>query len=85
MSEWISVEDRMPEELERTHPGWSDYVRPSEDVLVYLRRDKRQTVAWYSYTAGIWVTVDESVEYDYDEITHWMPLPEPPKEENNVL
>ena len=85
MSEWISVKERLPEELERTHPGWSYCVRPSEDVLVYLRWEKRQTVAWYSYADGNWATVDERTIYDYDEITHWMPLPEPPKEENNVL
>lgn len=72
MSEWISVNDRMPPR--------------DTDVLVFIwggcsvgRFDKRP------------VTLEDRWEFEdynlYGEemnaVTHWMPLPEPPKEEDH--
>ena len=73
LSPWISVEERLPEP---EHKGKS----LSADVLV-LSLDNGVSLGYYSITSG-W--------YDYQdgdgisrssitEITHWMPLPEPPK------
>lgn len=80
--EWVSVEDRLPAEMEDKSPysGWSDDVRPSNDVLVFLRHEKRQTVAWYSYSSRNWTTVDECHAYETSAISHWAALPQPPKE-----
>ena len=61
VSEWISVNDRLPKE----HENVLTYgARPSYDV-VYVNRliDK------------------ENGEWLYDGVTHWMPLPKPPKED----
>ena len=65
--EWISVKDRLPE---RTVPP--------HDVLVYHDLNCGMFVdrAWYSYDMGKWCSVLGMKL----KVTHWMPLPEPPKE-----
>lgn len=71
MSEWISVKDRLPEEI---------------CVLVVLKTGT-VTVGEYSEKSGDWLILDpfiigciDPIKYYYRP-THWMPLPEPPKEE----
>lgn len=68
---WIPVTERLPE----------------EHVFVLIRQDDdRMMVAervdgdwWYRYFA---YDVDRWDENEQGKITHWMPLPEPPEEEN---
>ncbi len=57
-SEWISVEERLPERL-----GY---------YLAYTTRGTIEFARFYPYY------VDDKPQFDY-WITHWMPLPEPPK------
>jgi len=69
MTEWISVKDKLPE----------------EDEMMIL---------FYSTEGGVCsgnYEVEEEVYYSLDyiggagyrkSVTHWMPLPEPPKEES---
>lgn len=78
---WIPVTERLPEEMDRSCGGWSAEIRPSDDVLVWLSSEKRQSVAWYSHTYNEWTTVDENTVYCFGEVTHWMPLQQPPEEE----
>lgn len=82
---WISVNDRLPPEMEDKTPlsGWSRDIRPSDDVLIWLTIEKRQTVAWYSHEQECWVSVDEKTDYLPYEVSHWMLLPEPPKKVND--
>ena len=64
MGEWIKCSERMPEEFED--------VRVTDGVYVgvtWLDCDG----CWDSWLAPLDVTVDPG------EITHWMPLPEPPE------
>ena len=65
--EWISVKDRLPE---RTVPP--------HDVLVYHDLNCGMFVdrAWYSHEKKRW----RSAIGMNLKVTHWMPLPEPPKE-----
>jgi hypothetical protein len=77
MAEWISVKDRLPEE---TKKGYSDCVLVLGKALGefyhgigYYVFDKFWPPHWNC--SGNW---DE--ECDSLDITHWMPLPEPPKE-----
>lgn len=75
MSEWISVKDRLPET--------GIYVLASCTMKVRDKIDYRNAVVMA-------FTCDEGfVDTELDEVitegtTHWMPLPEPPKEEHHA-
>ena len=66
--QWISVEDRIPSE--------------AGNVLSYIDKPSGESIGLINcyicpeYEFVIWETLDgEDVE---GEVTHWMPLPEPP-------
>lgn len=70
MSEWISVEDELP-----------------EDVLVLVvTRKGFVTVGEYDAKNNQWIALDPYLlgcidSVIYPTVTHWQPLPAPPKEE----
>jgi len=69
---WISVKDRMPEE--KTNPLTLDYC----EVLCAVDFALGQDIRTYKFGGGhFWNGPEEMDRY----VTHWMPLPEPPKEE----
>ncbi len=66
-AEWIDVKDRLPEHL--------------KSVLIF-DSDKDMLVGFYSEKLNMWQS--EFSDYLYEDecrVTHWMPLPEPPKGE----
>jgi len=65
MSEWISVEDKLPAIAE-----WS-----GDKVLVYTEEGNICTGMYEGEPDTSWPDKYEDSGY----ITHWMPLPEPPK------
>jgi hypothetical protein len=71
VQELISVKDRLPEE-------WTNvlvYSGGNYDVLMY-RPNRRSTLCFmYQDECGHWT------EKHSPPVTHWMPLPEPPKGE----
>ena len=72
---WIPVRERLPEIDEKHHC--------SKDVLVYL------DVGYMAFSAleenifgQIWFECERHSDVEEEmKVTHWMPLPEPPKEE----
>lgn len=70
-NKWISVKDRLPE-----FPRF---------VLVYVKHPASDPFPSWScimtdmYLGDRWA---ENADEEVHEVTHWMPLPEPPKEEN---
>lgn len=76
-NEWISVEDRLPEQLKSRQTigrnGQYGKVLTSKDVLVTNGKSREVS---YIYL-GAWQIGE------IEEITHWMPLPEPPKDINH--
>lgn len=79
VQEWISVKDRLPE------------IADSYIVVVKYKYDWEKDytydtdVATYSFDGGYiddcWNTYNDWDEgQQYIHVTHWMPLPEPPKE-----
>ena len=81
VQEWISVDDRLPEE---------------DDNYIVTACDEGCSAGegiWYStvvvvaeYYKGSWTWYDGGREYSLEGIvTHWMPLPHPPKEEARAI
>ena len=66
VQEWISVDDRLPE--------------PWKQVLIYSLHDFCES-AVYIGVPGKWRVTWNHEMLDADSVTHWMPLPEPPKGE----
>lgn len=69
--EWISVEDRLPEE--------------SDDYIVNLHSPSGANIVTkrsYSKTRG-WYGVSSDYYYLETAVTHWMPFPAPPTEKEN--
>ena len=71
--QWISVEDRMPDTV--PCDAGTEY---SEAVVVWTNGNKAMIAVW----DGIdWICPCDFWEAWGEEITYWMPLLEPPKEE----
>ena len=70
LSPWISVEERLPDR----HPA--KFVNWSKEVFVAVKRGReyRTYVDKYSHIYKTWGVFG-------GEVTHWMPIPELPKEE----
>ena len=66
VQEWISVKDRLPE-------AW-------KQVLIYSQYDFCEA-AVYIGVPGKWRVTWNHDMLDADSVTHWMPLPRPPKGE----
>lgn len=72
MSEWISVKDRLPDD--------------DELVLVYTKDNVMSVCPLVIANAfanlknlKVW---EDNNGYYVSDVTHWMPLPEPPKEDD---
>jgi len=79
-SEWISVDDRMPQGRWGVKDSpLSDF---SEEVLVF--NAVAITVAFYNRAIGLWYTdcPAECIEW-IDDVTHWQPLPHHPLNREN--
>lgn len=65
--QWISVKDRLPEIC--------------QDVLVYCKNTQRVTIGRFAhwYDNDGWDMVGTKGRFN-DIVTHWQPMPEPPKE-----
>ena len=71
MSDWISVKDRLPEK-EGVYIGFIQYNSACSWVtpVRYIKQPSGKYWWWWIF---------EKSYTDY--LTHWMPLPEPPKED----
>ena len=73
---WIPVTERLPE-----------HTRPAVLAVIQSLNGRRYVDTLYYLTwLGVWSDADDEVQMIGDEgdaVTHWMPLPEPPKEEDD--
>ena len=69
---WISVKERLPERK------WIDYL-----VATRILTDGTIgcNIAWLNSDDGVWKSNDEWICDGREIVTHWMPLPQLPKEE----
>ena len=69
VQEWIPVEDRLPE--------------PFTSVLAYVPSESPLPLVHESYLVDetLWVCILERRLWKDGAVTHWMPMPEPPKGE----
>lgn len=72
--QWISVKDRLPEE-DVAVLIYGQILNDPPDILGVRRRYNGDQV--WKHT---WESENDFI-YQEDDVTHWMPLPEPPKEE----
>lgn len=91
--EWIPITTRPMTEDERKE--WSEQldfnISDDEEAIIYcnLPDDGQRVLVYHKYSGEVGIDTffddDEGCYFeengDMDGITHWMPLPEPPKEE----
>lgn len=91
MGEWISVKERLPEEhdsiferfygTEKWKPGM--FRKTSVRVLVAVKDENGNKAVMDTSTCdGKWSVQGVLSIFNYT-VTHWMPLPEPPKEDDH--
>ena len=82
VQKWISVKDKLPE-IVSIHKGYRSTVKKSIRVLCVCVQKSGKTMVkegyceWYNdYQEPRW-----QIPGTIDDVTHWMPLPQPPKGE----
>ena len=77
---WISVEDRLPS-LEGMEPDEVEYVLVSEQSFDAITGEKLGSyVSICGFGHDGWSKFDNFGYVRTENITHWMPLPDPPQE-----
>lgn len=74
--EWISVDERLPDN------DWGKHWKERKYYLVFTKPSGLMNVAVYGYKEhNWWIDRNSCVldEKNYKKVTHWMPLPEAPK------
>lgn len=66
---WIPVSERLPEDFKKVLVFWWEHSEPMIDTAFWQKDAKR-------FDGQHWVRIE-------DKITHWMPLPEPARLEND--
>jgi hypothetical protein len=64
MTNWISVKDRLPEELKDVIATDGKIVHEAH----WYKHSYMEELDWYNWKFGYW-----------KDVTHWMPLPQLPK------
>lgn len=65
---WISIKDKLPKQK-------VDDIDCSIDVFCYFQNGDIEKGCWY-YKDSCWIGYNE---WSNNNVTHWMPLPKPPK------
>ena len=76
VQEWISVKDRLPKIYDKDS-DWSGTVlfRTTQGHIHSGRRK------FGRHRMSFWIDESDNLFFSKEEVTHWMPLPQPPKGE----
>ena len=100
MSEWISVEDKLPDSGKKVIATYKNALSKTRRIMAFYAPrftidstsdddegvgEYNETDDEYYLTEGWWECIDNWGDYAHikvneGEVTHWMPLPEPPEE-----
>ena len=72
-AQWISIEDRKPK---LTH---SDGIYKRSDTVIVTNGKYCTAANWVHSTWAGWYSWYDGDEEELEDVTHWMPMPEPPK------
>jgi hypothetical protein len=77
MSEWISVGERLPEYGEKVWVRINGWKNIATGYLFDCRLFEKETgrIGW----------VVDGLDHVFVDVTHWMPLPEPPASHNPLV
>ena len=80
VQEWISVKDRLPvKESQAYEREWAEYPM----YIVMIDKAFLPNSLYYDWRDSVWFDFrDDGTIAEY-QVTHWMPLPQPPKGEEN--
>jgi len=76
MSEWINVKDKLPEQQYQSY-----LIYPAPD---FIYSDKL-TAEFTPKGWLVWCEDSNLIWEEYVDVTHWMPLPEPPEINSRIL
>lgn len=65
---WVSVDERLPKETKLVVTYGKSHVSFGYNLLLYDADTDKEVVEWFDYCGN------------RENVTHWMPLPEPPQE-----
>lgn len=86
--EWISVKDRLPKPydfvLVFADPKGSNEPTPISLARLLPGGTLWQFLSEYGDGSGVGVYQDLEWPAEKEDITHWMPLPKPPKKKGNI-
>jgi hypothetical protein len=75
--EWISVKDRLPIEEAKAHE--QEWCEEYCEFLVMIDRGFLPTTLYYDWEENEWFRINTALKREKYKVTHWMPLPKPPK------
>ena len=79
VQEWISVDDRLPIEEAKAHE--QEWPGEYPEFIVMIERGSLPTTLYYDLKENEWFRINTALERETYKVTHWMPIPEPPKGE----
>ena len=79
VQEWISVNDKLPIEEAKAHE--QEWYEEYCEFLVMIEGGLIPTTLYYDLEEGEWFGINTDLERETYKVTHWMPLPQPPKGE----
>lgn len=81
-NEWVSVDDRLPEEDPHIKKFIDGEIFGLLTVLVY-NGEVKQTNRFFCNAPKFGFSKTDGWEWASSNVTHWMPLPEPPEKERD--